>query len=259
MKKFFISVCFLSLACSVFAQNAKVEEIVNADYVNELKNKGVVSLIHPKKDNSVKMVPDCVYAETIKKDLICNSDKGVPFLAEFLYLIPKSSLAEDISVVNSDSIATVFRSISKMQGMTYIHNGGKEDILYKKAYAVASSDSNTPVADPLEGPTDGLVAYGYQHDHTFGDTKYKLNYFQNDNTIYATFLNVIPMSKLGVKAIMPENLRMSVVCIDLGDNLLLYLSADVSAKNIAGIRGQIEDSMTVRMNAIYRWFMKQFR
>lgn len=259
MKKIIASAFVFGLVVSVFAQNVKVEDIVNADYVNELKSKGTVSVIHPKKDNRVTMVPDCYYAETIKSDLICNSDKGVPFLAEFLYLIPKSELADDISKVNVESMATVFRSISKMQGMTYIHNGGKEDVLYKKAYAVAAADSDKPVADPLEGPTDGLEAYAYQHDHTFGDTKYKLNYHQNENVIYATFLNVIPMSKLGVKAIMPGNLRMNVMSIDLGDDLLLYLSADVAAKNIVGIRDQIEDSMTVRMQAIYRWFMKQFK
>ena len=48
--------------------------------------------------------------------------------------------------------------------MKYIHNGGKEDVLYKKAYAVASEDSMERIPDPLEGPTDGLEAYGYQKD-----------------------------------------------------------------------------------------------
>ena len=43
------------------------------------------------------------------------------------------------------------------------------------------------------------------------------------------------------------------------EDLLLYLSTDVKAKNLPGIRGQIEDSMTVRMDAVYKWFMKQFK
>ena len=94
---------------------------------------------------------------------------------------------------------------------------------------------------------------------TFGDTKYKLNYYQKDNVIFATFLNVIPMSKLGIKAVMPGCLRMNIVSIDLGDDLLLYLVADVSAKNLLGVRAQIQDSMTVRMNAIYRWFLQQYK
>lgn len=259
MKKLLSVIFSLGMIASAFAQEVKLEDYVAPEYVEELKKNGNVTLIHPKKETEIKMVPNCVYSNQIKSNLICTADKGVPFLAEFLYLIPKAELTDDVSKVNADSMAIVFRSISKMQGMTYIHNGGKEDVLYKKAYAIASADSDTPIADPLEGPTDGLVAYAYQHDHTFGDTKYLLNYHQNGNVLYATFLNKIPMSKLGVKAIMPDNLRMSVMSIDLGDSLLLYLAADTSAKNIVGVRDQIEDSMTVRMDAIYRWFMKQFR
>lgn len=260
MKKFILAVtCFFSFAAFIFAQNVKVEDLVNPNYVEELKKNGKITLIHPKKENVIELVPECFYAEQVKTDLICNSKSGVPFLAEFLYLIPKSDLTDDVSKVNVESMCTIFRSISKMEGMTYIHNGGKEDVLYEKAYAVASADSMEKVPDPLDGPTDGLVAYGYQKDHTFGNTKYKLNYYQKDNVIFATFLNVIPMSKLGIKAVMPEHLRTSILSIDLGDSLLLYISADVSSKNIIGIRGQIEDSMTVRMDAIYRWFMKQFK
>ena len=52
---------------------------------------------------------------------------------------------------------------------------------------------------------------------------------------------------------------MNVVCIEIEGYLLLYLSTDVKAKNLPGIRGQIEDSMTVRMDAVYKWFMKQFK
>jgi hypothetical protein len=58
---------------------------------------------------------------------------------------------------------------------------------------------------------------------------------------------------------MAENMETNVLCIDIGDSLLLYLNADVNAKKIIGIRGQIEDSMTVRMDAIYKWFMQQFK
>ena len=49
------------------------------------------------------------------------------------------------------------------------------------------------------------------------------------------------------------------MCIDLGDNRRLYLSTDIDAKNILGVRAQIQDSMTVRMDAIYRWFLKRFK
>lgn len=67
------------------------------------------------------------------------------------------------------------------------------------------------------------------------------------------------MGILGIKAVKEKSLKMNVMCIDIGEDLLLYLSTDVKAKNLPGIRGQIEDSMTVRMDAVYKWFMKQFK
>ena len=259
MKKIiFAAMSIFGMSAMIFAQNTKLEGVLSPKYAEYLKASGNFTIIHPKSEKELSAVPNCPYLEQIKKDLICEKEKGVPFLAEFVYLIPKSELTDDVSKVNVESMSVIFRSISKMEGMTYIHNGGKEEVLYKKAYAVASADSDEPIADPLEGPTDGLEAYGYQYDNTFGDTKYKLNYYQKDNVIFATFLNVIPMSKLGIKAVMPGCLRMNIVSIDLGDDLLLYLVADVSAKNLLGVRAQIQDSMTVRMNAIYRWFLQQY-
>ncbi len=260
MKKLIFAACAFLLGLSAFCQTS-VKDIVSKEYADELLKNGTVSIVHDKKDNVITMVPECEYAEKIKSNLISATVKGVPFLAEFLYLIPKSELLPENSdkTITTDEISVLFRSVSKMEGMKYVHNRGKVDVLYKKAYMISGLNSDTPVADPIEGSADGLVAYCYQHDHTFGDTKYKLNYRQSGNTLYATFLNTVPMSKLGFKAVMPENLRMSVLSIDLGDSLLLYLAADVSARSAPGVRDQIEDSMTVRMDAIYKWFMLQFK
>ncbi|MCI6545259.1 MAG: hypothetical protein MSH22_03720 [Spirochaetia bacterium] len=256
MKKILVILCSFFAAQILFAQS--LEDYVDSKYLAEIKSKGNISLIHEKKDTVMEMVPFCKYTDEIKSDLICTKG-GVPFLAEFLYVIPKKDLADDISKVNSESIEKLFRSLSKMEGMTYIHNGGKEDILYKKCYAIASPDSDTPISDPLEGEVDGLKVYAYQHDHTFGHTKYEINYYKDNNVILLKFINQIPMGILGIKAVKEKSLKMNVMCIDIGEDLLLYLSTDVKAKNLPGIRGQIEDSMTVRMDAVYKWFMKQFK
>ena len=258
MKKI-ISIVFLgfTLVSSISAQSLK--EIVDSKYVDQLISTGNVSLIHEKKDTTMSMVPETVYSSQIKSNLKCANASGVPFLAEFLYLIPKTELTDDVSKVNIDTISVLFRKISGMEGMKYIHNGKKEDILYKKCFAIEYPGSFTPIPDPLEGDVNGLKVYAYQHDHTFGDTKYLLNYYCEGNVLLVTFVNQIPMGMLGVNAVMAEKMKMNVMCIDLGDNLLLYLSTDIDAKNILGVRAQIEDSMTVRMDAIYRWFLKRFK
>lgn len=267
LRVFFIFTLIFS-SFFVFAEDLKLEDAVNASYLNELKSSGVVKIIHVKDDAELSLLPKCIYKAQAEKAVIEKTDKNVPFVAEFLYLIPKSELlknsANKNTVIDTESLSVLFRSISKMTGMRY-HVGEKGpkdngELLYKKAYMIASPDSDEPIADKNTGNADGQISYCYQHDHTYGDTKYKLEYRQSGNQLYATFLNTLPLTSLGIKVIMPENMRISVISIDCGDDILLYLSTDCNAKKIGmiNVRKQIEESMTARIEAIYNWFMKQF-
>ncbi|MGP1458637.1 MAG: DUF6675 family protein [Treponema sp.] len=255
-------------AASLFAEDVKLENAVSAAQLKELKSTGVVQVIHPKDDSKLSLLPECTYKSQAEKAVLAKSDKNVPFVAEFLYLVPKTELlknsADKNKTIDTDALSVVFRSISKMQGMRYhVGEKGPKDIgelLYKKAYMIANPDSDEPIADKNTGNADGQISYCYQHDHTYGDTKYKLEYHQSGNVLYATFLNTLPLTSLGVKVIMPGNMRISIISIDAGDSVLLYLSTDCDAKKIGvlNVRKQIEESMTARIEAIYSWFMKQF-
>lgn len=257
------SLVLFSFSSILTAQVANIENLLSSEYINELKNNGRIQVIHEKEDKNLTLIPKNVYEEKIRSESIYKDPKMVPFVAEFLYLIPKSELLknsskEDITV---DDVAVVMRSISKMKGLKYIHGfKNKEDLLYSDAYMIANPDSDEPIPDQNTGNADGQVSYCYQHDHTYGDTKYVLNYHQKDSAILGTFVNTLPLQALGVKVIMPNNMKICIEAIDCGENLLLYLSTDCNAKNIAliNVRNQIEDSMLSRMNAIYNWFLNQF-
>ena len=264
MKKISVSILLLGLICSFSSFASSIEDFISVEQAEELKKNGTISLIHPKDENLMSMVPNCEYADKIKNGLIKKEPKGIPFTAEFLYLIPKAELLKGSSkksITNND-ISIVFRSISKMEGMRYHFSKKKNgDLLYKSSYTISGLNSDEKIPDQIEGSADGKVLYCYQHDHTYGDTKYILHYYQNENMLYATFDNTIPMSYLGVKAVMDGKLRLNVLSIDCGDDLLLYLSTDVDSKSVPlfDVRKQIQESMTERMDAIYRWFMVQFK
>ena len=69
------------------------------------------------------------------------------------------------------------------------------------------------------------------------------------------------MDTMGVgpfNAIYPERLKIFLLVVDCGDDLLLYFCTDADAKKFPGIEDTIEDSMTARMEAVYSWFKKQF-
>ena len=60
------------------------------------------------------------------------------------------------------------------------------------------------------------------------------------------------------KAIYPEKMKINILVIDCGEDLLLYMNTDLDSVKFPGIKGQITDSMSARMNAVYNWFITQF-
>lgn len=267
-KVLYVAIIGAFAASALSAQVSKLEDAVNEKYLDVLKSAGMVQVIHPKDDAARSLVPNSFFQSEIEKGTVQKDGKGVPFVAEALYLIPKADLlknsADKSRNIATDDVAIVLRSISKMTGMRY-HVGEKGpkdlgEVLYKKTYMIASPDSNEAIPDRNAGSADGQVSYCYQHDHTYGDIKYKVEYRQKENQLYVTFVNIIPVSTLGVKMIMPGNIRISAISIDCGDDILFYLSTDCNAKKIGivNVRKQLEESMVARIEAIYRWFLRQF-
>jgi hypothetical protein len=72
------------------------------------------------------------------------------------------------------------------------------------------------------------------------------------------FLILDKMGFLGVYPIKPEKMKINVLVTDCGDSLLLYLCTDLDAENPMLVKKQIPESMGERMDAIYKWFIKQF-
>lgn len=252
----------LMLLTGLFAASP-LESYVGKKNAEILQKKGMLALVHPETDNSLSIVPECQYSQIIKRDLVTKSDNGVPFTAEYLYLIPKADLLKNSNKteVTIEDVSVVLRSLSKMEGMRYHFNEKKNgDVLYKASYTVDGLNSEKKIPDQIEGSADGKVIYCYQKDHTYGVIKYKLNFYQNEDVVYASFENTSPLSYIGLKPVEEKKLHLNVMVLDCEDSIVLYLSTDVDAKKLPlfNIRKKMEESMTERMDAISRWFMVQF-
>lgn len=263
MKKTLLIFTLSLLVFTGVSFSAPIESFLGEKNIETLKQKGMISYVHPVVDNTMILVPDCQYSDSIKTNIVPKASKGVPFTAEFLYLIPKSKLLENSSKddITVDDLSVVLRSISKMEGMRYHFKEKKNgDVLYKISYTVDSINSVTKIPDQTEGSADGKVLYCYQKDHTYGDIKYELHYSQNKDMVFVSFKNTSPMSYVGFDAVEANKLHLNVIAIDCDDSVLLYLSTDVDAKKVPFInmRSKMEDSMTERMDALYRWFLLQF-
>ncbi len=262
MSMFFLAGAVMTGLASA-GENAKVKELVDSKYYSELVNKGTVSTYRDDGSKGFKLLPKSIYNDKINSSMIEKEEKNYPYTFEGLYLLSKKDLLSKgksgKSTITIDDVSVVVRSISKMQGMTYYSSTKKKEcVLYEKTYMIAGPGDKTKVADQNTGNADGQVSYCLQDDNSFGVNTYKLSYFQKDDTLLCNFSILDKMGLGPFKAIYPGKMIINILVIDCGDDLLLYLNTDLDSVKFPGIKGQITDSMSSRMDAVYKWFITQF-
>ena len=249
-KKLFLICVSVFFMTAVFAQNAN-------------KTTNVKTRIHDDGTDELKLKPLSEYDGIINGSRVTKAEKNFPFVYESLYVLNKEELKKTSNSsdenINIEDISRVLRSVSSMQGMKYFSTTkNKTLVLYEKAYMVDGENSKKKIADQNAGNADGQISYCYQKDNSFGDIFYRLNYYQGEKTMLAVFTTTNTIGIGPFKAIAPENLKIFIFVEDQGDEILLYLFTDLDSAKYPGIKGQITDSMTSRLDAVYNWFIKQF-
>jgi len=261
-KIYSILVCAVAFAGNLFAFN-NAKEIVNEKYWDELEKNRQIEIINDETNDESIIFPNCSAREIFDAHRVVKNPKGVPFFLETLFLLNKEDLKKDGKTgtgdVSMDAAARIFRSVSDMEGMTYYsQRQKKETVLYEKAYSIVSATDSTKIPDTNTGNANGQILYSFQEDNTFGPCRYELSYWQTDDVLYAIFHNLDPYKLFGITGIAAHNLRIHAVIFDCGEDLLLYIAADVSGQKVPGVRKQITDSMVARVYAIVGWLKKQF-
>ena len=249
-------------ACAA-AENAKAKSLVSSKYYDSLVKNGVVSEYRDDGTKGFLLMPESIYTGKINSSIVEKDPKNYPYTYEGLYLLSKKDLLakgkSGKSTITIDDVSVVVRSISKMQGMTYFSSTkNKECVLYEKTYMIKSPTDKTKIEDQNTGNADGQISYCLQDDNSFGVNTYRLSYSQKDDTLLCNFTI---MDKMGIgpfKAIYPEKMVINILVVDCGDDLLLYLNTDLDSVKFPGIKAQITDSMSARMDAVYKWFITQF-
>lgn len=263
LKKILICGVLAAGFSSIYGQSEMVKELVPSDLYYDLIYSGKVSEYRDDGSMTLKYLPETEYSDIIRNGMVEKNKKNYPFTFEGLYYAKKTDLlknpdatAEDLTI---DDVSRVCRSVSKMQGMTYYSTTKKKvRVLYDKAYMVKSENSDEQVPDQNTGNADGQVSYCMQDDASFGKNHYRLTYHQNANTLLCEFCITDTMGLGLFKAIYADKMKIYILVVDCGEDLLVYLCTDLDSVKYPGIKDQITDSMTTRMNAVYEWFYKQF-
>lgn len=253
-KKLFFIYVSVFFAISVFAQN---------DADTKKPKTTVKTRIHDDGTDELKLKPQSEYDGIINGSRVTKAEKNFPFVYESLYHLDKEELKKTSNSsddnIDIDDVSRVLRSVSTMQGMKYFSTTkNKTLVLYEKAYMIEGENSKKKIADLNTGNADGQISYCYQKDNSFGDIFYRLNYYQGEKNMLAVFTTTSTIGIGPFKAIAPENLKIFIFVEDKGDEILLYLFTDLDSAKYPGIKGQITESMTSRLDAVYNWFIKQF-
>lgn len=265
MRDICIACTFLLLLCPCTAEKKAasytLEDIVAPQYYEQLVTQRRIVCVHEALQNELELVPKSLYAERAHKNRVAHTDG---YIIECLYLVDKSELVKNSTTgetvdTSIDAVSQIVRSISKMEGMTYVSPAtGTTRILYKRTYVMADMHDSTPVPDKTAGSADGIVLYVYQHDRLLGGCTYQINYYQSDTEIYMTFLNLTKMSFGIIKAVDEKQFRANMIIIDCGKQYLIYVGGEAGRKRIPLISNGINDAFYCRLNALYAWFIKQF-
>ena len=247
----------------LFAEELKIEDIVKKEFLEELKTKGFIVSVQNEGTDEFRLLPETPYKEEFIKNKVEKGKKNFSYIYESLYYMPKQEILElsksEKDTITIRDVSKIFRSISKMEGMKYYSTTKKKErILYKKAYTIENATSFEPVPDKTEGSADGLQLFCLQDDSSFGECRYQLDYKETEQFLYTVFTNLDDLGLGPFKAIYPENLKLSVLAADLGDYLFVYLISDINSVNLPGVKGQITNSISSRMDAIIDWFLVQF-
>lgn len=254
----------ITMTANVFAaDNSKVKSIVSSKFYDELIKDGYVSRYRDNGSMELILLPESNYSSKIRNNMVKKEAKNYPYTYEGLYLLSKKELlakgSSGKTAITIEDVSKVVRSVSKMQGMKYYSTTNKKElVLYEKCYMIAGPGNKTKIADQNTGNANGQVSYCLQDDNSFGVNTYKLSYFQAEDTMLCTFEILDKMGLGPFKAIYPGKMLINVLVIDCGDDLLLYLNTDLDSVKFPGIKGQITDSMSSRMDAVYKWFTTQF-
>ena len=87
---------------------------------------------------------------------------------------------------------------------------------------------------------------------------YKIAYNQRAEEVSAIFCNTTPMYVGPVKAVTEGNLCIGLSIIDCGDSFVVYMIVQCKFPVMPLMENTMNDSLSSRLDAIYRWFVARF-
>lgn len=150
-------------------------------------------------------------------------------------------------------------SISSLEGIQYWSaSRQKMRTLYAESFRIDDPKARHRLADltvPASGPLpQASGCYAFQRDLTFGSNVYRYDYAASTDGILLEIVNMTSMNYLAVPLMAPGGLKVRLLVIQTDEALLFYVASGANAPSLGVIRNKVEESITNRAIALYKWF-----
>lgn len=155
-------------------------------------------------------------------------------------------------------LLTTLQSIGTMEGIEY-YSASRDRMrtLFHESYVIDDPDERNRVDDPV---ADRVYAsrtiHVFQRDSSFGRNVLELTYTTDRDAVRLQMRNLTRMYYQGViPAVGPDELRMELVVVPLGERLLFYGNSAARPLSLLGMEARVQRSFYHRLVALYRWFL----
>lgn len=268
-KAWIFFLCLFSFLVNSFSQVVKseypkLEDIVDSEYVNELRTTNKISRFFTEKDNSdFKLYPDLELSKKYSKKWKSTRQDNPNFTIESIYRLEKTKTEfngkylEKI-LLEDAKIKKILRSVSKMEGIEYYSNSRKRtEVLYSKAYTVNNPTERKKVTDNFNYSENPI--YVLLDDNSFGEYLSVINNYSKDFENCFEYVNIDTINYGIIRAVEPKNMEVFIDVINCEDEIIVYVYIQAKMDVPAIFKNKIYDSFVARTDALFDWFKKSWR
>jgi len=178
-------------------------------------------------------------------------------IVEALYLYRRPRPADPQAELRS--LYGTLLSISSLEGIQYWSaSRQKMRTFYAESYRIDDPKARRRLPDltaPATGPLpEAATCFAFQRDLTFGSNVYRYDYATSPDGILLESTNMTSMTYLAVPLMAPGGLKVRLLVIQTDEALLFYVASGANAPSLGIIRDKVEESITNRAIALYKWF-----
>lgn len=270
-KAWIFFLCLFSFLVNSFSQEIKseypkLEDILNSEYISELRENNKISRFFTEKDNSdFQFYPDLELSKIATKKWKSTRQDSPNFTIESIYRLEKSKADKEFTGENFEKILfedakikKILRSVSKMEGIKYYSNSRKRtEILYSKAFTVNNPTERKKIVDNFDYSENPI--YVLLDDNSFGEYLSIINYDSKDFENCFEYVNIDNINYGIIKAVEPYNMQVFIDVINCENEIIVYVYIQSKMDVPAIFKNKIYDSFVARTDALFEWFKKSWR